>query len=216
MLRVKDKKQEIDAQYGKYSVRELCDAFSLPTGTYYNHLLRNKNEKAWFIERRAMLSGKISEIFNNSRQTYGIKRIRHSLQKQGISISEKFVSELMREMGLCPIQASSKTNYKKAIEQQQKHLNPKEIEQIVKRYRAGESTYDLAKAFNCHRSTIANNLRKQGIQVSIEKINIEEAIKLYESGWTTKQLAAKYHMTDNAVSCRLRKAGVRMRTRWDY
>lgn len=64
-----------------------------------------------------MLSGKISEIFNNSRQTYGIKRIRHSLQKQGISISEKFVSELMREIGLYPIQASSKTNYRKAIEQ---------------------------------------------------------------------------------------------------
>ena len=47
LLRVKDKKQKIDAQYGEYSVRELCDAFSLPTGTYYNHLLRNKNEKAW-------------------------------------------------------------------------------------------------------------------------------------------------------------------------
>lgn len=29
LLGVKDKKQEIDARYGKYSVRELCDAFCL-------------------------------------------------------------------------------------------------------------------------------------------------------------------------------------------
>lgn len=53
-LTMKDKKAGIDQQYGKYSVHELCDAFSLPTSTYYNHLFRNKNEKAWYIERRAM------------------------------------------------------------------------------------------------------------------------------------------------------------------
>lgn len=107
-------------------------------------------------------------------------------------------------------------NIKTKIKQQQKHLNPEEIEQIVQRYQNGESTYKLAKEFDCHRSTIANNLRKQGIEVSIEKINLEEAIKLYELGWTTKQLAERYHMSDNAVSRRLKKAGIRMRTRWDY
>lgn len=104
----------------------------------------------------------------------------------------------------------------KGISQQQKHLKSEEIEQIVERYQAGESTYELAEEFNCHRSTIANNLRKQGIKVSIEKINLDEAIKLYESGWTTKQLGDKYHISDNAVSRRLRAAGVKMRTRWDY
>ena len=66
----------------------------------------------------------------------------------------------------------------KDISQQQKHLKPEEIEQIVQRYQNGESTYELAGAFNCHRNTIANNLRKRGIKVSIEKINLEEAITL--------------------------------------
>ena len=104
----------------------------------------------------------------------------------------------------------------KDISQQQKHLKPEEIEQIVKRYQNGESTYELAEAFDCHRSTIANNLRKQGIKVSIEKIDLEEAIALYESGWTTIQLAERYRMSDNVVSRRLKKAGVKMRGRWDY
>lgn len=69
-------------------------------------------------------------------------------------------------------------NIKTEIKQQQKHLKPEEIEQIVQRYWNGESTYELAGAFNCHRNTIANNLRKRGIKVSIEKINLEEAIEL--------------------------------------
>ena len=104
----------------------------------------------------------------------------------------------------------------KDITQQQKHLKLEEIEQIIERYQNGESTYELAEAFGCHRSTIANNLRKQGIKVSIEKINLEEAIALYESGWTTKRLAERYHISDNAVSRRLKSAGVKMRTRWGY
>ena len=104
----------------------------------------------------------------------------------------------------------------KDISQQQKHLKPEEIELIVQRYQAGKSTYELAEEFNCHRSTIANNLRRRGVKVSIEKINLDEAIKLYESGWTTKQLGEKYHISDNAVSRRLRSAGVKMRTRWEY
>ena len=91
-------------------------------------------------------------------------------------------------------------------------MSEKERAEISKRYQAGESAYRLAEAFNCHRSTIANNLRKQGIKVSAETINIEEAIALYESSWTTKQLAERYHISDNAVSRRLKKAGVKMRT----
>ena len=100
--------------------------------------------------------------------------------------------------------------------QKQKILSDKEKLEIVTRYQDGESTYDLAKAYDCHRSTISNNLKKAGIDVSIEKNNIDEAIRLYESGCTTKDIAAKYHMTDNAVSRRLKAAGVKMRTRWDY
>ena len=57
----------------------------------------------------------------------------------------------------------------KDISQQQKHLKPEEIEQIVQKYQNGESTYELAGAFNCHRNTIANNLRKQSIKKYLSK-----------------------------------------------
>ena len=41
-----DMEQQIDELYGKYPVQTLCDAFNIPTATYYNHRLRNKNEDA--------------------------------------------------------------------------------------------------------------------------------------------------------------------------
>lgn len=105
----------------------------------------------------------------------------------------------------------------KTIKQQQKHeFSKKEIEEIIAAYQSGASTYELAKQYNCHRSTISHQLKLHDIEVKIEKIDINEAIVLYESGWTTKQIAEKYHMSDNAVSRRLKKAGVKMRTRWDY
>ena len=105
----------------------------------------------------------------------------------------------------------------KTIKQQQKHeFSKKEIEGIIAAYQSGDSTYELAKQYNCHRSTISHQLKLHDIEVKIEKIDINEAIVLYESGWTTKQIAEKYHMSDNAVSRRLKKAGVKMRTRWDY
>ena len=105
----------------------------------------------------------------------------------------------------------------KTIKQQQKHeFSKKEIEEIISAYQSGVSTYELAKRYDCHRSTISHQLKLHGIEVKIEKINMDEAIALYESGWTTKQIAEKYHMTDNAVSRRLKKAGIKMRARWDY
>ncbi|MDO4220190.1 MAG: helix-turn-helix domain-containing protein [Candidatus Saccharibacteria bacterium] len=105
----------------------------------------------------------------------------------------------------------------KTIKQKQKHkFSNKEIREMVAAYKNGVSTYGLADKFGCHRSTIASQLRKQGVKVSIEKIDMDDAIALYESGWTTKRIAEKYHMSDNAVSRRLKLAGVKMRARWDY
>lgn len=125
-LKTKDKNSEIDKQYEKYSVHELCDAFSLSRGTYYNHLFRNKNEKSYFIQRRAMLCEKIQKIFDDSHQTYGIRRIHHSLQSDGIKVSKKLVSELMHEMGLSSVSIDSKAGYTKAvIERRADHLKQK-------------------------------------------------------------------------------------------
>ncbi len=99
---------------------------------------------------------------------------------------------------------------------QKHHFSNKEVEDIISAYQSGATTYELAEKYNCHRRTIATQLKKRGINVTREKLDMNDAIRMYNSGFNTKQIAAKYRMSDNAVSHRLKAAGVKMRTRWDY
>ena len=38
--------------------------------------------------------------------------------------------------------------------------------EIISKYKAGKSTYELAQEYGCHRRTISDNLKKQGIKVT--------------------------------------------------
>lgn len=96
-----------------YSVRVLCDAFNVPKGTYYNHSRRSKGDNAWFIVRRAKLKEKIQEIYDDHYQIYGGDKIAAILRRQGISVSDKMVYELMRELNIRSIRSSSKAIYNK-------------------------------------------------------------------------------------------------------
>ena len=65
-----------------------------------------------------------------------------------------------------------------------------EIKQIVKGYERDLSTYKLAGQFNCHRYTIANALKKNGIEVTnqcAKKKNLAEMIMQMYSEWHKPQ-----------------------------
>ena len=112
-LSTKDKEDLIDELYGKYPVQTLCDAFNIPTATYYNHRLRNKNENAWFETRRVEIMEKIRAIEEETHQTYGVRRVAAALRNIGYSVSEKYVSCLMREMGILNPRKDTKKDYLK-------------------------------------------------------------------------------------------------------
>lgn len=99
-MTVHEKEEAVDGAYGKYSVRTLCEAISLPTGTFYNYKLRAKGKDAWFKKRRNELKDEIMAAFVASHRTYGIRRIQATLQRKGIRISKRVVAELMREMNI--------------------------------------------------------------------------------------------------------------------
>lgn len=58
----------------------------------------------------------------------------------------------------------------KSIKQQQKHhFSEKEIAEMIRRYSTGETVYQLAIAFNCHRSTVSAVLKRNGVKVTLVK-----------------------------------------------
>ena len=99
--------------------------------------------------------------------------------------------------------------------QKQKILSEQERTQVIKRYQNGESTYQLAEAFGCHRSTISNTLKKAGVKVQHHRVNDGEIVQLYESGLTSGEIAKKFKVSSSVIIRTLHKNNVNMRSSWE-
>lgn len=106
---LQDKLKALETLYGQFSVHTLCDALEVPRGTFYNHILRNKKENKSYQLRRTELSEQIRQIYDESDQIYGAKKISAVLKSRGVATSDKMVSELMQEMNLASIRTGAKT-----------------------------------------------------------------------------------------------------------
>jgi putative transposase len=108
---LKEKLRELSLLYGQYSVHVLCEALEVPRGTFYNHIFRNKGDNCSYQIRRTQLSEQIKEIYEESNQIFGARKIKAVLADQGEAVSDKMVSELMQEMNLYSIRTGAKKNH---------------------------------------------------------------------------------------------------------
>lgn len=112
---LKEKLDELERLYGQYDVHTLCDALDVSRSTFYNHILRNKRDNAWFEKRREDYRIIIREVFDEYRQVLGAEKIRTILIQRGHQISTEYVARLMREMGLSSIRTTAKEDYLKLL-----------------------------------------------------------------------------------------------------
>jgi uncharacterized protein (DUF433 family) len=106
------------------------------------------------------------------------------------------------------------------IRQVQKQLMPAEVDEIVKAYKAGNTTYALAEQFGCQRVTISEHLKKRGVNVSkrksMDKLDVDDVIFMYRNMHTSQKIAEKYGVHPQVVIRCLRAEGIAIRGRWDY
>ena len=105
---MQEKLNELEKLHGQYSVHVICEALDVPRGTFYNHILRNKRENKSYQFRRAQLSEQIMEVYNESNQIYGARKIKAVLAERGIITSDRMVAELMGEMNIGSIRSDAK------------------------------------------------------------------------------------------------------------
>jgi len=105
---LKEKLYALEKLYEQYSVYILCEALEISRGTFYNHILRNKKDNNSYQARRDELSRQIKEVYDESNQIFGAKKIKAVLSDRGIKTSDRMVSELMHEMNLTSIRTNSK------------------------------------------------------------------------------------------------------------
>lgn len=95
-----------------YTARELYEALNIAKGTFYYRL--NHNAEVPEKERaKYALMLKIHEIFEDSSQVFGAEKVRAMLAREGIRVSNKRISALMREMGLESVRVDAKKQYQR-------------------------------------------------------------------------------------------------------
>ncbi len=82
----------IDALRNDYCLRELLNLFNMPKSSYfYQHNIMARPDKYTSIRNE------IADIFDDSGNTYGYRRIHAMLKRKSITLSEKVVRRIMKE-----------------------------------------------------------------------------------------------------------------------
>lgn len=90
-----EKAKLVDALREAYSLVELLGALDLPRSSYFCHRARSRG-----TDKYAEVRNSIGEIFESNHQCYGSRRIRASLCRQRVFVSEKVVRRLMKQENL--------------------------------------------------------------------------------------------------------------------
>ena len=120
---LRERLNEAERLQGSYNVQLICDALNISKGTFYNHIKRNHRERAWFFLRREELKKQIGELFDDSSQIYGARKMAAVLRKRGVVVSTRLVRELMAEMGLISVRVYSNYLYSKEFGKYKNYLN---------------------------------------------------------------------------------------------
>lgn len=95
LLSNREKTILVDALKAEYGVAALLDRLGLARSTYFYHRSPMRVADKYAEVRRTMAA-----IFESNHQAYGYRRIKASLKKQQVLISEKVVQRLMKQEGL--------------------------------------------------------------------------------------------------------------------
>jgi transposase InsO family protein len=79
----------------------MCALLGVPRSTFYYWRGRAETQTE---ARRRVLAVEVKRVFDDSRKTYGCRRVAAQLNREGIACSVGLVADLMRELGLEAVQ----------------------------------------------------------------------------------------------------------------
>jgi hypothetical protein len=95
-------------------------------------------------------------------------------------------------------------------------LKPADIDDIVHRYDARETTEQIGARYGILKTRIARVLREQGVTIRRQGLTQErltEAAELYAAGRSLAWLGARYEVSHTTVAAALRRQGMQLRRR---
>ena len=120
---LRERYDAIEQLSDQYSVNLLCKALKVAKGSYYNHILRNKNENTIFEQKKRELAPIIEQIFHDNNQIYGASKVHAVLKDRGYKVGQQTVADIMHENGWFAIVSGAKKLYLMSQERKQNILN---------------------------------------------------------------------------------------------
>ncbi|WP_254660230.1 MULTISPECIES: IS3 family transposase [Lysinibacillus] len=118
----------------EFRVAKMCEVLGVSRSGYYEWLNRPKSNQK---ERKEKLTSQIKRVYMDSRRNYGSLKITKQLNSEGVSVSQKTVSRIMKEEGI-----RSKTVKKYKATTNSKHnlpVYPNLLDQQFKVERPGQA-----------------------------------------------------------------------------
>ncbi|MDM5247845.1 IS3 family transposase [Lysinibacillus sp. G4S2] len=81
----------------EFRVAKMCEVLGVSRSGYYEWLNRPKSNQK---ERKEKLTSQIKRVYLDSRRNYGSPKITKQLNSEGVSVSQKTVSRIMKEEGI--------------------------------------------------------------------------------------------------------------------
>jgi putative transposase len=98
---VSSKYEFIDGEKAHYPIASMCGWAQVSRAGFYEWRARPASATA---ERRTMLTRHIRDVFTDSDETYGYRRVWHELARQGVQCGPELVRAIMRQEDLVPCQ----------------------------------------------------------------------------------------------------------------
>jgi len=96
------KYEAISASRSEFSVVKMCNALGIKQSGFYQWRKGDHRRQAKAKEKRVIIH-LIEKAFEESKRTYGYRRLSRVLESQGHRISEYKIAGIMRETGLYPV-----------------------------------------------------------------------------------------------------------------
>jgi transposase InsO family protein len=92
----------IDAHHADYGVEPICCVLEIAPSGYYRYRQQQADAtcRSARAQRDAMLLEEIRRVFRQHHEVYGVRKIWHQLQREGIAVARCTVERLMRAAGL--------------------------------------------------------------------------------------------------------------------
>jgi transposase InsO family protein len=92
----------IDAHHADYGVEPICRVLEIAPSGYYRHrhALSDSTRRSARAQRDVSLHAAIQRVFVQHHEVYGVRKVWHQLQREGIAVARCTVARLMRAAGL--------------------------------------------------------------------------------------------------------------------